>query len=98
VGTVRLTAAIVEEVKRFEAELDAGLVNVERLAVDSLTKAERFDPSGLGEGVVPHGFQMHLNDAYVALKTAHKLAVHYGWDAVPWAGLLDRLFAVEDVR
>jgi hypothetical protein len=95
-GTVRLTDAIVEEVRHFEAELDAALVNVERLAVEYLAKAERFDPAGLGEGAVPHGFQEHLNDAHVALKTAHKLAVHYGWDAVPWPGLLDRLFAVKD--
>ena len=42
----------------------------------------------------PSRWQKQLNDAYDALKEAHRIGRRRGWDAVPWPALLERLFAV----
>jgi hypothetical protein len=93
VGGAGGAAATAEQV---EGDVDAVLVEGERRAIDGFAKAEHFDPQALGGGEVPRGFHAELNHVYDALKEAHKLAARHGWDAVPWPGLLQALFAVKD--
>jgi hypothetical protein len=81
-----------EAAERVEGEADAALVEGERRGVDVFAKAERIDARALGGGELPAGFHERLNDAYAALKQAHKLASRHGWDAVPWPGLLEQLY------
>jgi hypothetical protein len=95
-GMGRLAAEIAERVEHLEGEVDAVLVEGERRVVDDVAKVEHFDPRILGEGEVTPGFHERLNDVYDALKEAHKIAAHRGWDAVPWPALLGQLFAVDD--
>jgi len=93
-GIGRVKAVAAEEVAHVTSNVDAGLVEAERRTVDEAAKLERFDPQWLGEGDVPAGFHHRLNEVYEALREAHRIATHSGWDEVGWPDLLDRLFAV----
>jgi len=90
----RLEAELAARVEHVEGMVDAALVEGERRSVDLAARAERFDPASLGAGDVPPHFHAQLNDVYDAIKEAHRIARHHGWDAVPWPELLEELFAV----
>jgi hypothetical protein len=94
----RAEAELVEAVEHFGSRVDPALVEGERRTVDLVAKAERFDPRTLGEGELPPHFHEQLNDAYEALKEAHRIARRHGWDEVPWPSLLEGLFAVTSNR
>jgi hypothetical protein len=94
----RVEAEIAEAAEHLGSRVDAGLVEGERRTVDLVAKAERFDPQMLGEGELPAHFHEQLNDAYDALKEAHRIARRHGWDEVPWPSLLEELFAVTSRR
>lgn len=88
-----IVTGVVEAVEAAETGADTAWLASERELVGGAARAERLDPQSLGGGEVPPGFQHRLNDAYEALKHAHKLAAREGWDAVPWPTLLEQLFA-----
>ena len=94
-GVGRAAAATAADIGHLGGEVDAGLVEGERVVADDLAKVERFDPQQIGEGELPPGFHAQLNHVFEALREAHRIAAHHGWDAVPWPGLLEQLFAVD---
>src|SRR5581483_3123971 len=90
----RLAAEVAEVLDHGESEVDAALVEAERRTTDLVAKGERCDPRDVGEGDLPPHAHQQLNDAYDALKEAHRIGRRRGWDAVPWPALLEQLFAV----
>jgi hypothetical protein len=87
-GLARLAARVEEDVKHLEGKMDADLVEAERPMEAAWFKR----PDAFGAGEVPPDFHTELNEIFDALAEAHKVAVHEGWDAVPWPGLLEDLF------
>jgi len=83
-----------QAVELAEVDADTAWLEGERRVTEAAARAEGFDPQDLGEGELPPGFQRRLNDVYKALDKARTLAERHGWDAVPWPGLLEELFAV----
>jgi hypothetical protein len=85
---------LAQAVELAEVDADTGWLEGERRFIEAAARAEHFDPQDIGEGELPPGFQRRLNDVYKALDKARTLAERHGWDAVPWPGLLEELFAI----